>query len=89
MDDISKISSLLPVTPTIHRIFAWELDIGLVSSATKMILNMVDQDGSFPCPKMDCHDVLPTSEAHNHHAHIHLIHDGWAPFHCDRVIFRY
>jgi len=71
----SETLSSLPVSPTIRRIFAWELDITPVFTETKEIINRVDQDGSFPCPRMDCHDALPTREAYNCHDHIHLIND--------------
>lgn len=71
----SEIWSLLPITPTIRRIFASELLIAPIYSETK-VLNGVDQDGPFSCPRRDCHDVLPTREAYNYHTHIHIIHDG-------------
>lgn len=76
VDASSETWSLLPVTPTIRRIFALELEATLVSSENRKILNKVDQDAPFSCPRRDCHDVLPNREAYESHAHIHILHDG-------------
>jgi hypothetical protein len=77
MDFGSEVSSFLPVTPTIRRIFAQEVDLPTTSYDDKWILKIVDQDGPFPCPRRDCYGVLPTREAYNSHVHIHLIHEGY------------
>lgn len=75
VDTSSEAWSLLPVTPTIRRFLAWELDIAPVSSVTKKVLNGVDQDGPFACPRKDCHHAFPTQEACSCHIHIHLLHE--------------
>ena len=82
MDIDCEVSSFLPVTPTIRRLFAREVDTATTSYGT---LKRVDQDGSFPCPQRDCYNVLPTREAYTCHIHIHLIHEGYV-FRVDRAI---
>jgi len=76
MDADIEVSSFLPVTPTIRRLFAWEVDTAPTLYAAMGILKRNNQDGSFPCPYEDCGDVLPTRKAYACHVHIHLIHDG-------------
>ena len=76
MDFDSEVSSFLPVTPTIRRLFAREVDMETISYEARRILKRVDQDGSFPCPRRDCHNVLPTRKAYACHVHIHIIHEG-------------
>ena len=78
MDADSEVSSFLLVTPTIRRLFACEVDTAPISYDARRILKRIDQDGTFPCPQMDCCDVLFTPEAYTCHAHIHLMHEGYA-----------
>jgi len=57
-----EVSSFLPVTPAIRRLFALEVDTARASYVAGMrILKKNNQDGSFPCPYEACGDVLPTS----------------------------
>ena len=76
VDAGSEIWSSLPITPTIRRIFVWELETASVSFETKKVLNKVDQDAKFPSTRSDCHDALPTREACDYHTQINLLHDG-------------
>lgn len=73
----SEISSFLPVTPVIRRLFAREVDTIPVSRAARRMLKSIDQDGSFQCPRRDCDDALPSRGAYTCHIHIHLIHEGY------------
>jgi len=76
-DADSEVSSFLIVTPTIRRLFAWEVDTAPTSYDVRGTLKRIDQDGTYPCPQRGCYDALPTLEAYTCHFHIHLIHEGY------------
>ena len=76
MDFNSEVSSFLAATPTIRRFFP-QVDVAATSYEARRIPKRVDQSGSFPCPRSDCYDVLPTRKAYACHIHIHLIHEGY------------
>lgn len=86
VDNDSEFSSFLPVTPTIRRFFAREVDMAATSSEAREILKKINQDGSFLCPQRGCYDVLPTREAYTCHVHIHLIHEECV-FHFDYAAY--
>jgi hypothetical protein len=75
------VSSFLPVSPTIRRHFAQEVDMATISESyvAKKVLKRVNQGELFPCPLRGCEGVLPTREAYACHIHIHLIHEGCVP----------
>jgi len=77
MDLGSEVSSFLPATPTIRRLFAWEVDAAATSYEVRRILRRVGRDGPFSCSQKDCHDVLPTRKAYTCHFHIHVIHEEY------------
>lgn len=72
----SEVSSFLPVSPAIRRLFVLEVDMAPASYEARRMLKKINQDGSFPCSQRHCYDVLPTREAYTCHVHIHLIHEG-------------
>lgn len=71
-----EVSSFLPATPTVRRLFAWELDTASTQYAARRMLNKGDQGGPFPCTHYGCDNVLPNLKAYNCHLDIHAIHDG-------------
>ena len=76
MDVDLEVSSFLPVTPTVRRLFAWEMDTAPTPCTARRVLNEVYQEGPFPCTHYGCDNVLPTLKAYNYHLDIHAIHDG-------------
>ena len=76
MDADIEVSSFILVTPTVRRLFVWEVDMATTSYAAGRMPNKVDQDGPLPCTHYGCDGVLPTHKAYNCHLDIHAIHDG-------------
>ena len=73
----SEVSSFLPVTPTIRRLFAREMDMATIFYGARRRIGGVNAGGSFSCPQRECCDILPTREAYTCHIHIHLLHEGY------------